>query len=337
MHKISGSFTYFIRSPRSNYITHAFTPFSLSIVHLKVESTDFLYRAVENPQLLKLLASDEFVPSVEYEFTYNDNQTKRVVNTMFDLEIKEAGNIVNSLYCMFGYKWNDENKRLGHIPFNQFVKLSTELRNRFNLTDKVCIATRLYAGFIIPLGNSNNSPSSESFYAGGPNGLRASVTSAYGPGNFYSFKYNQSFFHTGDVKLEANVELRFPIVWKLCGAVFLDAGNVWNWRNTSDILSQSDYGNIVKWLDLHDDLYDGIIGNPNLARQIALGTGAGLRLDIDGLVIRFDLGVGIHTPYQTYKYTKDRTVDFSQPIKTYYNIPSALDGLRLNFSIGYPF
>ena len=337
VHKISGSFTYFIRSPRSNYITHAFTPFSLSIVHLKVESTDFLYRAVENPQLLKLLASDEFVPSVEYEFTYNDNQTKRVVNTMFDLEIKEAGNIVNSLYCMFGYKWNDENKRLGHIPFNQFVKLSTELRNRFNLTDKVCIATRLYAGFIIPLGNSNNSPSSESFYAGGPNGLRASVTSAYGPGNFYSFKYNQSFFHTGDVKLEANVELRFPIVWKLCGAVFLDAGNVWNWRNTSDILSQSDYENIVKWLDLHDDLYDGIIGNPNLARQIALGTGAGLRLDIDGLVIRFDLGVGIHTPYQTYKYTKDRTVDFSQPIKTYYNIPSALDGLRLNFSIGYPF
>lgn len=337
VHKISGSFTYFIQSTHSNYITHAFTPFSLSMVHLKVESEDFMKKAVENPQLIKLLTSDEFVPSVEYEFTYNDYQAKRVVNTMFDLEIKEAGNLMNAIYSLFGSKWNDKNKQFGHIPFNQFVKLNAELHNKFNLTDKVCIATRFYAGFIIPLGNSIEAPISESFYAGGPNGFRASVTSAYGPGNFYSFKFNQSFFHTGDIKLEANVELRFPLVWKLYGSVFLDAGNIWNWRNTSDIFNQSDYEVVVKWLDLHDDLYDGFIGNPYLARQIALGTGAGLRLDIDGLVIRFDLGIGIHAPYQTFKYTKDRVVDFSQPIKTYYNIPSVLDGLRLNFSIGYPF
>lgn len=86
-----------------------------------------------------------------------------------------------------------------------------------------------------------------------------------------------------------------------------------------------------------EDLQDGIIGNPNFAKQIALGTGAGLRLDIDGLVIRLDLGVGIHAPYQTYKYTKEGTPDLSKPINTYYNIPSVLDALRLNFSIGYPF
>ena len=93
----------------------------------------------------------------------------------------------------------------------------------------------------------------------------------------------------------------------------------------------------IKRLEIPEDLHDGIFNNPDFARQIALGTGAGLRLDIDGLVIRLDLGVGIHAPYQTFKYTKEGTADTSQPIKTYFNIPSALDALRLNFGIGYPF
>ena len=90
-------------------------------------------------------------------------------------------------------------------------------------------------------------------------------------------------------------------------------------------------------MELTEDLQDGFIGNPNIAKQIALGTGTGFRLDIDGLVIRLDLGVGIHAPYQTYKYNKEGKPDITRPINKYYNIPSALDALRLNFSIGYPF
>ena len=337
VHKISGSLTYFFRSPRSRFITHAFTPVSLSIVRMKAESDSLLSKVAEYPQLIKLLASNEFVPSVGYEFTYNNYRSKRAVNTMIDLEFKEAGNLINAIYCLFGKKWNDKDKPLGSVTFNQFVKLSAELHNKFNLTDKVSIATRLYAGANIPLGNSLESPLSECFYTGGPNSLRASSPYAYGPGNFYSFKYNQNFFHSGDVKLEANFELRFPIVWKLYGAAFVDAGNVWNWHNASDILTEEDYAKYTQWMELTGDLYDGILDNPELAKEIALGTGAGLRLDIDGLVIRLDVGVGIHAPYQTYKYDKDRKPDLTQPITTYYNIPSALDAFRINFGIGYPF
>ena len=84
-------------------------------------------------------------------------------------------------------------------------------------------------------------------------------------------------------------------------------------------------------------LYDGIINNPEFAKQIALGTGAGLRLDIDGLVVRLDFGIGIHAPFQTYKYDKDGKPNYDAPINTYYNIPSFLDGFRVNFGIGYPF
>ena len=335
VHKLSGSFTYFIRS--SKYITHAFTPFSLSIVFMKAQSEDLLDKAAEYPQLIKILAGNEFVPSISYNFNYNDYHARRPVNTMFDFGIKESGNLINAIYCAFGHKWDEMDKPLGKITFNQFVKLNLELRNRFNFTDKVCIATRLYGGANIPLGNSFFAPLSEAFYTGGPNSLRASAPYAYGPGNFYSAKYNQNFFHAGDIKLEANFELRFPIVWKLYGAAFLDAGNVWNWHSTVDLFKAAGYDDYLTRLEIPEDLKDGILGNKDIGRQIALGTGAGLRIDLDGLVLRFDLGVGIHAPYQTFKYTKEGKVDTTQPINTYFNIPSALDALRFNFGIGYPF
>ena len=112
---------------------------------------------------------------------------------------------------------------------------------------------------------------------------------------------------------------------------------MWNWYSAKDLYSKAGITDYIETLQLRGELYDGIINNPELLKQIALGTGAGLRLDLDGLVIRLDLGVAIHAPYQTYKYDKDAKPDYTQPINTYFNIPSALDALRLNFGIGYPF
>ena len=335
VHKFSGGFSYFIRS--SQHITHVFTPFSLSLVRVKVESSDLINNAADKPELLKILAGKEFIPSIGYEITYSDYRSVRKVNTMFDFEIKEAGSLTNAIYCIFGREWNELEKPIGKVPFDEFVKVTAELWNKFNLPKQVCIATRLFAGANIPFGNSEYAPLSESFYAGGPNSLRAASPYAYGPGNFYSTKYNQNFFHAGDIKLEANIELRFPIVWKLYGAFFLDAGNVWCWRNTSDLISSEDYALLAEKMGFTEKIYDGFIGNPNIAKQIALGTGTGFRVDIDGLVIRLDLGVSIHAPYQTYKYDKEGKPDLTRPINKYFNMPSALDALRLNFSIGYPF
>lgn len=336
VNKVSGSLSYFINT--STYVTHIFTPFSLSVVLMKTASDSIMYsKAVEFPQLLKLIAGNEFVPAIGYNFVYNDYRAKRAVNTMIDLGVKESGNLINAIYCAFGYKWNDKNKPLGAITFNQFVKLTAELRNKFNITDDVCIATRLYAGANVPLGNSIEAPLSEAFYAGGPNSMRACSPYAYGPGNFYSEKFNQNFFHAGDVKLEANFELRFPIVWKLYGATFVDAGNVWTWYNSAPKFVDAGMTDYIEQLQLREELYDGLLDNPYLTKQIAMGTGFGLRLDFEGLVVRLDLGVAIHAPYQTYKYDKNWKVDKTQPINTYFNIPSALDALRLNFGIGYPF
>lgn len=319
VHKLSGAFSYFIRP--GGYFTHVITPFSFSLVKTRM-TEDMMATAAGNPEVLKMLASDELIPAIGYNITYNNYRSRRPVNTMVDFEVKESGNLLGGL---------------AKLPVNQFVKVTAELWNKFALTEQVCIATRLYAGASIPLGNSDSAPLSESFYAGGPNSLRAAPPYAYGPGNFHSTKFSQNYFHSGDVKLEANVELRFPLFWKINGAVFIDAGNTWNWRNSTEGMEPEDYEAFAKIMGLTEELYDGIIGNPYLARQIAVGTGTGVRLDLDGLVIRLDLGVGIHAPYQTYRYNKDFTPDYTRPIHTYFNMPSFLDALRLNFGIGYPF
>ena len=108
-----------------------------------------------------------------------------------------------------------------------------------------------------------------------------------------------------DLKLEANVEYRFPIVANLYGATFLDAGNVWLLHRDPERAG----GN----LDLN-----------RFAKDIALGTGVGLRYDLEFLVIRFDLGIGLHAPYET---TKNR----------YYNMTRFGKSLGYHLAIGYPF
>ena len=127
-----------------------------------------------------------------------------------------------------------------------------------------------------------------------------------GPGAYHPEKSQYSYIdQMGDFKLEANVEYRFPIIGKLNGAAFLDAGNVWLLRD-----SENQPGGKFTFKDF--------------GKQIALGTGVGIRYDLDFLVIRFDLGIGIHAPYDTGK-------------RGYYNMPSFGKSLGYHFAIGYPF
>ena len=100
---------------------------------------------------------------------------------------------------------------------------------------------------------------------------------------------------TGDLKFEANLEYRFPILGDLHGATFLDSGNIWLIRNDPDRP-----GGQLKW--------------GSFLKDLALGTGFGLRYDLTFIVIRFDVGIGLHLPYDTGK-------------KGYYNIPKFKDGM----------
>ena len=126
-----------------------------------------------------------------------------------------------------------------------------------------------------------------------------------GPGAYRPKNSKYSYMdQTGDVKLEANAELRARLVGDLHGAIFLDAGNVWTLR--------------------HDAKRPGAQLTASTLKNIALGTGVGLRYDLDFLVIRFDVGIGLHAPYATSR-------------SGFYNIERFKDGLGLHFAIGYPF
>lgn len=322
MHKLYGGLDYSIR--QNKYVTHSFSPVYLSIV-LADRASEKLAQNLSFNDLLKLFASNEFVPSASYSFGYNNYRNKNLpVNTALDIRLKESANLISGIMAACGRDFNERNKTLLGVNYDQFVKVHFELRNKFTLYDRVELATRALAGAVITYGNSVVSPLSEAYSIGGPNSLRAFSPRTIGPGNFHNENYSTQVFHTGDIKLEMNAELRFPIFWKINGAVFVDAGNVWNQRSPTEYMTTEDINAMLKAFNL-TRMYDSHIDASTFLNQIALGTGAGLRLDYESIVIRLDLGIAIHAPFDTGR-------------SGYYNIPNMWrDGMRLNFGIGYPF
>lgn len=322
IHKLQGGVDYSLR--QNKYVTHSFSPLYLSIV-LADRASEELTKNVDFNDLLKLFINNEFIPSAKYSLSYNNYRDKgREVSTALDIQLKESANLISGIMAACGRDFNERYKKLLGIEYDQFVKAQLELRNKFKLGEKLELATRAMAGAVISFGNSVGSPLSEAFSIGGPNSIRAFSPRSIGPGNFHNDNYSSYIFHTGDIKLELNAELRFPIVWKLNGALFVDAGNVWNQKDPKDYLSAEDIEAFLKGFNL-TKMYDSHIAPETFLNQIALGTGVGLRLDYESIVIRLDLGIAIHAPYDTGR-------------AGYYNIPNLWkDGLRLNFGIGYPF
>ena len=187
----------------------------------------------------------------------------------------------------------------------QFQKYTAEYSHMLRVSPRSQLVVRGYLGFIWNYGDKT-APYADLFSAGGANSIRAFGVRGIGPGSYNPAESSYSYLdQVGNIRFECNVEYRFPIVANLFGAVFMDAGNVW--------LTKEDParpGGRFQW--------------KNLGKELALGTGAGLRYDLEFLVIRFDVGVGLHAPYDTGK-------------PGYYNMPSFGKSLGYHFAVGYPF
>lgn len=282
---------------------HELTLFNLEFDKLNHTTHVFDSIMTENPALYVSMR-DQFVPSLTYTFTYQSRKWRK--NPWWaQFSIKEAGNFVSACYAIAGQKFSKRNKELFGNPFAQYVKVTGEIHKLFRLTKDVNVATRAFAGVIYSYGNSVSAPYVDQFYVGGANSIRAFTVRSLGPGSFRPTNSKYSYMdQTGDVKFEANAELRARLFGDLHGAVFLDAGNVWTLR--------------------HDPKRPGSQLKGSTLKNIALGTGLGVRYDLDFLVLRFDVGVALHAPYQTSK-------------SGFYNIEKFKDGLGLHFAIGYPF
>lgn len=288
---------------RKRNIKHEFTPFSLNY-DLLLNSTAKFDSIIQANPALYVSMRDQFIPSMEYTFTWKKEKNRQ--QQTLRINLKEAGNVTSGIYAIFGKGFNEQGKELFGVPFAQFVKASLQYTRQFPLTTRTCLATRLFAGIIYSYGNATTAPYNDLFSIGGANSIRAFSIRSIGPGSYHPARSTYSYIdETGDLKLEANIEYRFPIIANLYGAAFIDAGNVWLMRE-------------------NDKQPGGKINMSDFGKTIALGTGVGLRYDLDFLVIRFDLGIGIHAPYDTGK-------------TGYYNMPSFGKSLGYQFAIGYPF
>ena len=304
MLSFGGNVTYEFR--KSRLWKHTVTPFQLTFNTLMSSTERFDSITATNPSLA-LSLGDQFIPSMNYTFTYDNARLKKDYQLWWENSITSAGNVTSLLYAALGKDFSEKNKKLLGTPFAQFLKLTSEVRALFKVGEKQHIAARFMGGMLWSYGNQTIAPYSEQFYIGGANSLRAFTVRSIGPG-MYNPAQNTKYGYldqTGDIKLEANVEYRFPIFGELYGATFLDAGNVWLMRKD-------------------ENRPGGEFTLKNFAKSIALNTGVGVRYDLTFLVIRLDMGIALHVPYETGK-------------SGYYNIPKFKDGLGLHFAIGYPF
>lgn len=288
----------------TRHASNTLTLFKLTYTNLMKTTHDFDSIMAANPAVAQSFKS-QFIPQMNYTYTYDRKIGKNnSINWTFGLT--EAGNIFWAIYRACGKKGE---KELFGTPFSQFVKGQTQFvwNHRVFPGGDHWIVSRVATGAAHAYANSTEVPYSEQFYVGGANSIRAFTVRSIGPGSYKAPEGQPEdyFDRTGTFKFEANVEYRFPIMGPLHGAVFVDSGNVWLLK--SDPMRPG-----------------GTLRGKTFLRDLALGTGAGLRFDISMLVIRADLGVGIHAPYNTGH-------------GGYYNMESFKKSLAFHLAIGYPF
>ena len=326
MHIVAGEWTY--RWQPSATSRHEFSPLTLKYQYMNSHTDQFDSIMNENPYLLATM-EDYFIPKMRYTYTYTSPANLRHP-IRWETTIEESGNLVSLWDLLAGHSFNEKNKTLFKMPYSQFVRIQTDFTKTWNLSTSSQLVGHLNAGIIYPYGNSDDVPFSESFYAGGANSVRAFGVRQIGPGSFdgsLTSRQGAYLMQNGDIKFVANLEYRTNIFGSLNGAIFLDAGNVWN-REDYDF-SVLDDGKISQekreQLDYLTKIYkDTSFKLNHLFNQMALGTGIGLRYDLGFLVIRLDWGIALHCPYDTGK-------------SGYFNINSFKDAQTLHFAIGYPF
>lgn len=258
---------------------------------------------------LRNVLEKQFIIGSNYNFTYN-NQTEdsRRNNLYFNGSIETSGNV----WGLFVSKNDAGERQIFKTSLTQFVRLETDLRDYFKITRNVIWANRLNLGYGYAYGNSTSLPFVRQFFAGGSNDVRAFRARSLGPGTYRVDQSKNYADQAGDIKMMLNTELRFKIVSVLHGAVFADAGNIWLRKEDP---ARPGSGFVAK----------------NAFSELAVGTGAGLRIDATIFVIRLDGAFPIRKPYlpSGQRWVLNE-VDFGS--KTWRK-----ENFILNIGIGYPF
>ena len=290
-------------------IYYQFYPVQLNIVRLFNLDPAF-FKSLEDNPFMRNAYQDHFDLGLGGNLYYTTN-AEVVPKTSFfytRLQFDIAGNLLSAFNPLMRKDANGSGM-IWNTPYSQYVRAEFQVGKtwRFGKNNGQALATRFLAGAGYAYGNSTALPFEKHFYAGGANSLRGWQARTVGPG---TSPMDSTFIipnQTGDMKLEANVEYRFNIVWKLGGAVFVDAGNVWTIRDTGN---RNNALSRISW--------------QNFGKSIAMNWGAGVRLDLNFLLLRVDLGMKIHDPARAQSW-----VGPGEWLKR--------DGFAIHFGVGYPF
>jgi hypothetical protein len=219
-----------------------------------------------------IITSDFLIPTIAYTFTYNSQSSFKDNNfSFFKIRIANSGNILGLL----SDRENANNKKTFlKIPLAQYFKTDIEFKKFWNFSNNSVIGFRTFLGAIITYDNSDV-PFTKSYFAGGSNDIRAWQTYELGPGS----RNSGLEFNVGNFKFLTSAEYRFDVVSKLKGALFIDAGNIWDISGSSFVEDEAKF-----------------TGFSSL-KNIAVGSGFGARLDFNFLILRFDIGFKTYEPY----------------------------------------
>lgn len=221
------------------------------------------------------LTENNLIFASNYSFTRN-NRTGITDNSFsqYSIKLESAGNLLSAIANVIPYEKNEAGNLLVFgVPFSQYVKTEFDYIKHWDLSRTNVLAFHSFFGIAIPYGNSESVPFVRSYFAGGSNDNRAWFPYSLGPGR----SQGVNDFNEANLKLTMNLEYRFPVVGDVKGALFTDAGNIWNvWDNVDDP---------EKTFSGFDSLAD-----------IAIGSGFGLRYDFTYFVFRLDTGFKTYNP-----------------------------------------
>jgi outer membrane protein insertion porin family len=296
-------------------IEHELNPVNINFFSVTGKSEEFINLLDENP-FFKRSFDNQFIAGMIYNYTFNE-QVIPAQKSQFALRFTSdlSGNTLSAFNAIFLNQKADAKDPLtvGGIPYSQYVRLTIDLRNYFNLDEKNKIVVRLYTGMGYAYGNSSTLPYIKQFFSGGPNSVRAFRINSLGPGTTPPDSIpNPLLRNGGDLKIESNAEYRFDVYKIVKGALFFDAGNMW--------IQEKDTANPYSGID-----------RAKLISELAAGTGIGLRFDASFFVLRFDLAFPVRKPWleRSNKWVFDQ-VDLS-------STSWRRENLILNIALGYPF
>ncbi|WP_246457482.1 translocation and assembly module lipoprotein TamL [Winogradskyella echinorum] len=271
-------------SLRDDNLTNRFLPADTFIDEVlagntSLTSSDDDFATVNNIEERKeRLTENNLIFSTSFDYKKDKRQNIFDNNfSIFKWRVELAGNLLSNLSKVIGSDKNsDGNYEVFGVAFSQYFKTEMDYIKYFDLGRRNVFAFRAYTGIAIPYGNSNSIPFAKSFFAGGPNDNRAWTAYNLGPGS--SNTINE--FNEANFKIHLSAEQRFSLFGDFRGALFVDAGNIWN------------------VLDNVEDEAATFTGFNSL-KNIAVGSGFGIRYDFDFFVLRFDTGFKTYDPSQS--------------------------------------